>query len=76
MFFSFAMFWNLASVGAREVLIGRRADSCECVLRDGLYRMSARSFLPFQPRVQVGCAEAPEFTDMGTVNLPASSQLL
>jgi hypothetical protein len=36
MLFSVAMFWELATVGARQVLIGRRADSCKCVWRDGL----------------------------------------
>jgi hypothetical protein len=70
-------FGNLASLGAREALIGKRADSGEWYGRTVLSdRMSARSFLPFQPGVQVRCAETPQFTDMGTVDLPASSQLL
>jgi len=77
MFFSVAMFWKLASVGVREALIAKRADSWECVGRTVLSdQISARSFLPFQPRVQVGCAETPEFTNMGAVNLSTSCQLL
>ena len=36
MFFSFAMFWNLALVGACEALNGKRCDSCEWRWKDGL----------------------------------------
>jgi len=32
--------------------------------------------LPIEPGIQVGCAETPHFSYLGTVNFPASSQLL
>ena len=51
-----------------------REDNClVAALRD---RISARAFLPSQPLIQVGGAEAPHFANVGAVNLPAPSQLL
>ena len=77
MFFSVAMFCEPGVSRCARSLDRQRADSWECVGRTVLSdRTSARSFLPFQPSVQVRCAETPEFTDMGAVNLAASSQLL
>jgi hypothetical protein len=65
MFFSVAMFCEPGICRCARSLDRQRTDSWECagmiVLSD---RTSARSFLPFQPSVQVRCAEAPEFTDM------------
>jgi hypothetical protein len=37
---------------------------------------STRPFLPIQPSVQLGGAEAPHFANMGAVDLTTSSQLL
>jgi hypothetical protein len=76
MFFSVAMFWEPCVSRSARILDRQACRFGEWEWKDGLDRMSARSFLPFQPRVQVGCAETPQFTDMGAVNLPASSQLL
>ena len=77
MFFSVAMSCEPRVSRCARSLDRQHADSWECVGRTVLSdRTSARSFLPFQPGVQVRCAETPEFTDMGAVNLPAASQLL
>ena len=77
MFFSVAMAWELGfSRSARSLdrqLCRFVGVSRRTVLSD---RTSARSFLPFQPRVQVGCAKTPEFTDMGAMNLPTPSEFL
>ena len=51
--------------GGRQLLVAAFRD-----------RISARAFLPIQPRIQVGGPETPHFSYMGAVNLAAASQLL
>ena len=65
MLFSVTMFCEPGVSRCARSLDRQRADSWECVRRTVLSdRTSARSFLPFQPSVQVRCAETPEFTDI------------